>query len=228
MAKQTVDTSSPTVTHAGDVAVDSRSVSTKMKMDYLHGIGEPIQRRLDGIQGLLAHFRKPQLDIDALIMDAAGLIAKHMSIDAISIGLRDSRDGLYRYRAMVGFRDDAMEALKRISYRKEQFYENPEYHGSDVSKQTRLYLAEDNVLLDSELKSFNRPGLLTAKRTSTSESLEGDYMDIKILGPFDDLLGWIEISGTRSMRLPDATAIRWIEVIASIIGTAVMYKAAHG
>ena len=199
-----------------------------MRLDYLHGIGEPVQRRLDGVQELLSFFRKPQLDIDALLQESANQIAKHLMIDGVSIGLKDSKDGLYRYKAMAGMRSDAEATLKGLEYRKEQFYNNSEYRGTDISKQTRLYLAEDNAPKDSEEKSFNRPGLLAAKRMSDTESLEGDYLDVMILGPFDDMLGWIEISGTRTRQLPDATSIRWVELIASIIGAAVTYKTARG
>ncbi len=208
-------------------AVDSRAVALRMKMDYLHGIGDSTQRRMDGIQGILAHFRKPQLDIDTLLLEAANMISKTMGIDNVSIGLRDPKDGLYRYRAMVGFRTDATEGHKLISYSKEQF-SGGDYHGTDISKMSRVYLAEDNVLTESDQKAFNRPGLLGVKRTTTTESLEGDYIDIKILGQFDDLLGWIEISGTRSMQLPDTSTIKCVELIASIIGTAIMYKTARG
>jgi hypothetical protein len=199
-----------------------------MKLDYMHGVRDVNQKRLDALQSLLAHFRAPQLNIEALLQDAATLIARQAMIDSVSIGLRDPKDGLYRYRAMVGFRDDAVEALKRIAYRKEQFFNDPEYVGTDISKQSRLYLAEDNVILASEQKAFNRPVLLTMKRRTATDSLEGDYLDVKIWGAFDDLLGWIEISGTRTMQLPDIESIRWIETVASIVGAAVMYKSARG
>jgi hypothetical protein len=74
------------------------------------------------------------------------------------------------------------------------------------------------------LKAFNRPGLLTATRSTDSDSLEGDYIDVKILGVNDDLLGWIEISGTRTMKLPDATTLRWVEAIGSIIAAAITVR----
>jgi len=209
-------------------AIEASAVSTKMKLDYLHGIADPTQRRLDGVQALLAHFRRPQMDIDALLKDAVNMISRQMGIDGVAIGLRDQKDGLYRYKAMAGFRPDAVEALRRIAYRKEQFYEDPEYHGTDISKQSRLYLAEDNVIPAGDQNSFNRPALLKMKRTSLAESLEGDYIDVKILGPFDELLGWIEISGTRTMKLPDIASIKCVEIVASIVGAAVALKAARG
>lgn len=215
-------------TQSGDATVDHRYIPGKMKLDYLHSIRDTNMKRLDGLQSLLVHFASAQLNIDALLQEAASLITRQAMIDSVSIGLRDPKDGLYRYRAMSGFRDDAIEAHKRIAYRKEQFFDDSEFIGADISRQSRLYLAEDNLLTESEQKAFNRPVLLTMKRRTATESLEGDYIDVRILGAFDDLLGWIEISGTRTMQLPDTAAIRWVEVIASIIGAAVMYKTARG
>jgi len=212
----------------GDTTVDHRYIPGKIKLDYMHGVKDVNQKRLDAIQSLLAHFRAPQLNIDALLQEAASHIARQAMIDGVSIGLKDPKDGLYRYRAMVGFRDDAVEAQKRIAYRKEEFGNGTEYFGTDISRQSRLYLAEDNAPKDAELRAFNRPALLSMKRRSATDSLEGDYLDVKIWGPFDELLGWIEVSGTRTMQLPDVASIRWIETVASVIGAAVMYKSARG
>jgi len=213
----------------GGEHVDYKTIPSKMKMEYLHGIGDLSQRRLDGLQTLLAHLRKPKMNIDELLQEAANMISKQFAIDNVSIGLRDHKDGLYRYRAMVGFREDAIEAHKKIAYRKEQFYADSQFVGNDISKLSRLYLAEDNLITGDEEKAFNRPALLSMKRRTASESLEGDYIDTKIHGFYDELLGWIEISGTRTMQLPDSTTIRWIETVASIIGAAlILQKAREG
>ncbi len=208
--------------------MEPREIATKMKLDYLHGIGDAAQRRMDGIQALLAHFRKPQIDVDSFLQDAVNMISKHMGIDSVSIGLKDPKDGLYRYKAMAGFRPDAMDALRKLAYRKEQFFNDPEYHGADISKQSRIYLADDNVIPAGDVRAFNRPGLFATKRRTVTEALEGDYIDVKIWGPFDDLIGWIEVSGTRTMLLPDIPSIKCIEIIASIVGAGLTLKAARG
>lgn len=202
-------------------AVDYKTIPGKMKLDYMHGMRDQTQKSLEGIQNLLAHFRKPQLDIDSLLKDAANMIWRQLGIDSVSIGLRDPKDKLYKYKVMVGFRDDVVEAHKKISYTKEQFFDSPDYVGSDISDLSRIYMVEDNNPSEDDKKTFNRPGLLSAmKRRTSTDSLEGDYIDVRIYGANDDLLGWIEISGTRTMKLPSATTIRWVETIASIIGAA--------
>jgi len=207
--------------------IDHRTIPDKIKLDYSHGIKDPTQKALEGLQTLLSHFQGSQIDIDRFLNEAAEFISRQFGIDNVAIGLRDPKDGLYRYRAMAGFRGDALEAHKKIAYKKEQFFEEGEYHGVNISKYSRIYLAESNVPTEEEMRSYNRPVLLTMKRKDATDSLEGDYIDTGIYGSGDELLGWIEISGTRTMKLPDVTTIRWVEVIASIIAAALICSGAH-
>jgi hypothetical protein len=207
--------------------IDHRTIPDRIKLDYSHGIRDPTQKTLEGVQTLLSHFQGSYMDIDKLLNEAAEFIWRQFGIDNVAIGLKDPKDGLYKYRAMVGFRGDALEAHKKIAYKKDQFSEDGEFHGFKISKYSRIYLAEDNVLTEAERSAYNRPGLLTMKRKDPTDSLEGDYIDTGIYGRGDELVGWIEISGTRTLKLPDVTTIRWVEVIASIIAAALICSEAH-
>jgi len=130
-------------------------------------------------------------------------------------------DGLYRYEVMVGARADAEKAFRRIAYTADDFRENSKYKGTSLSKYSKLFLAEDSPYADGEKDSYSRPILLGMKRGSMTESLEGDYLDVHIYGMEDDLVGWIELSGTKTGNIPDVTTIRWVELISKIIGTAI-------
>lgn len=207
--------------------IDHRMVSDKIKLEYSHGRRDSTQKTLEGVQTLLSHFQDSPKDIDKFLNDVAELIWRQFGIDNVAIGLKDPRDGLYKYKAMVGFRADALEAHKKIVYKKEQFFEDGEYRGVKISRYSRLYLAEDNMPSEAETSAYNRPGLLSMKRRDATDSLEGDYIDVGIYGSRDELVGWIEISGTRTMKLPDVTTIRWVEVIASIIAMALICSEAH-
>ncbi len=202
-----------------------RTIPDRLRFDYRHGAVDPVQKSQEGIQSLLLHFRRPKVDVDVLLQDAANLISRLYGIADVAIGLRDPKDNMYRYRAIAGFRDQAMEGHRSLAYTKAQFYDGSGFNGSDISKYSRIYLEEDNVLSEEERRAYNRPGMLARRRLGPSDSLEGDYIDVKILGPGEDLLGWIEISGTRTMKLPDITTIRWVEVIASIIAAALVKHA---
>jgi len=213
--------------HTVRPVIDQRTIPDRIKFNYSHSIMDPTQRTLEGLHTLLAHIQGSHTDLDKLLNEAAELIWRQFGIDNVAIGLRDPKDGLYRYRAMVGFRGDALEGHKSIAYREEQFYDSPEFHGVKIGKYSRMYLAEDNVPSEVERGAYNRPGLLKMSRKDLTESLEGDYIDTGIYGSGDELIGWIEISGTRTMKLPDLTTIKWVEVIASVIATALISSKAR-
>lgn len=222
----TKETASPK-DYTPQTTVDPRTIPDKIALDYSHGIKDPTQKVLEGLQTLLSHVQGTQMDTDRFLKEAAEFIWHQFGIDNVAIGLRDPKDGLYKYRAMAGFREDALEAHRSITYRKDQFFEEGEYHGVKISKYSRIYLAESNVPSEEERRAYNRPVLLTMKRKDPTDCLEGDYIDTGIYGSDDELVGWIEISGTRTMKLPDVTTIRWVEVIASIIAVALTRRWAH-
>jgi len=195
-------------------------IARKWKLDYSF-VKDQTNRTLDGVQKLFSHFQKPEMDIHALLEDAANLIAQQFRIREVTIGLRSPVDGLYRYEVMVGARADAEKAFRRIAYTADDFRENSKYKGTSLSKYSKLFLAEDSPYADGEKDSYSRPFLLGMKRGSMTESLEGDYLDVHIYGMEDDLVGWIELSGTKTGNIPDVTTIRWVELISKIIGTAI-------
>lgn len=196
-------------------------IARKWKLDYSFAVKDQTNRTLDGVQKLFSHFQKPETDIRALLEDAANLIAQQLRIREVTIGLRSPVDGLYRYEVMVGARADAEKAFRRIAYTADDFRENSKYKGTSLSKYSKLFLAEDSPYADGEKDSYSRPFLLGMKRGSMTESLEGDYLDVHIYGMEDDLVGWIELSGTKTGNIPDVTTIRWVELISKIIGTAI-------
>lgn len=203
--------------------VDHESIARQLKRDYSFTIKDQTARIVNGIQSLCAHFEHKELDIHAFLSDAANLISRVFGIREVAIGLRNPGNGLFRYEVIVGSREDAEKALRRLVYTLDDFGENSKYKGTVISKYSVLFLAEDSPYSEGEKNSYSRQILLGSKRKSMTESLEEDYLDVYIYGIGDELLGWIEISGTRAGNLPDATTIKWIELISRIIGTALSY-----
>jgi len=66
---------------------------------------------------------------------------------------------------------------------------------------------------------FGRTYQLGEKRTSYDEFHEGDYIDFWIYGSNDDLIGWIELTRSGDGKLPSRTSVRWIELIADVLGS---------
>lgn len=178
---------------------------------------------MDGLQPLFDHIQRPEADLNALLQEAASFLARQFSLREVTIGLR-GQDGLYRYEALVGVREDAEKAHKRITYTAADFSDDGKYKGTWLSKNCKLFLSEDIPYADDEKNSYSRQLLLGSKRKSLTDCIEGDYIDIYIRGHGEDIVGWIELSGTVTGELPDVGILRWAELVGSILGCAIRLK----
>ncbi len=205
--------------------VSPDQVEINLKMAYLKTRRDPNSRVLEGFVTLLEHFQKNHLVLAALLQEAADLIRSRFTLRYVMIGLK-GQDGTYRYEVMSGMRDDSWAAHKKKVYTLESFATSVPgwYSVGVISKLSRVYLEEKNPLGPGYETSVNRPALLSQQRSSVDSSLEADFFNTLINGPRDELLGWIEYPGTVSGKLPDATVIRNIEVIASILGAAIIHQ----
>lgn len=206
--------------------IDHRDIAMKWRMDYTFSSGDLASRGLDVLHELCSHMCTSPIDVKALCEDAARLIVKQFGMRDTTIGLKSEKDGLFRYHVIVGIRKEAEEALRKSAYTVDDFLSDKKYKGTTISKYTRLYLAEDSPYADTEKDTYSHPVLLSSRRRSLTESLEGDYVDVHILGAKDELLGWIEISGTRTGNLPDIHTIRWVEMVSRVLAIALINDAA--
>lgn len=201
--------------------VRPEDVERKYKLEYLYSREDHARKVIDKVLALMAKYRARTMDVHGLMQEAADLINKNFSIKEVTIGLRSPNDGKYRYEVMSGLRRDAWEAHKNLVYDAEQFSEVGGYHARRISKRTMLFLAEDQPYVDGEEDTFNRPILLKARRRTDDDCIEGDYLNIHILGKDDEMLGWVEISGTRDGKFPDPVTLRWIELLSELVASAI-------
>lgn len=204
--------------------VDYKDIPKKLKSDYERAVREQSGRTLAAVQALMQQIESPQPDVRKLMLDASNLISRQFGISNVAVGLKGP-DGLFRYDILVGFREDAIAERKKIAYRKEDFYDAGPYKGYWISRYTKLYFSEDHPYAEFEAAAYNRPILLKdSKRRSLNESIEGDYVDVYIYDANNELIAWIETSGTRTGQMLDATSIRWMELMGCIIGVALRKK----
>ena len=178
-------------------------------------------RSLDIFTTLLAHFEKPQMSLHDIAQEATQIIHKQFRLRWVLIGLKSEVDGKYRYEVHTGMRDDAWKRQSTKVYRYEDFNMTKNYIAGEISQLTRVYLEEDNPLPKEDEIVVNRPALLKLRRRLAEDTLEADFIDTLIVGPNNDLLGWIEYPGTLTDKFPDPLMIRYIEVVASIIAAAI-------
>ncbi len=201
----------PTFASAKDVVI-------KMRLDYSRGVKDQTTRGLEALCRLCWEFEKPNLDSETFMKEIVDTILKLFSIESVGIGVRDPTDNLYRYRVVGGLDKEIEDGYRKLRYTKEQLLAPRSYPSYEISKHTRLFLAEDHPYADGEEFTYRHPGLLGMTRRSVTDSLEADYLDILFYDPMGDVLGFIEVSGTRMRKLPDATTIKWIELLAGVLG----------
>jgi hypothetical protein len=201
--------------------VDPDTVKRKLRFDYMKARNEASFKSLDMFTTLLAHFEKPQISIRDMIQEATQIIQKQFRLRWVMIGLKSSADGKYRYEVHTGMRDEAWKRQSSKYYKYEDFNMTQGYIAGEISKLSRVYLEEDNPLPKEDEIVTNRPALLRMRRKLAEDTLEADFIDTLIVGPNNDLLGWIEYPGTLTGKFPDPLMIRYIEVIASIIAAAI-------
>jgi hypothetical protein len=204
----------------GDIRQDE--VERKLKLEYLYGQRDRTRKLLDDLHTLVSHTYDRKTNTKGLLQDAADMIHKQLLIREVTIGIRSPSDGKYRYEVMSGLRPEAWKAHQGIEYAHEEFHDQTIFGGRWISKHTKVFLAEDEPFQEGEEDTFNRPILLKANRRSVDDCVEGDYLDVDITSYDGNMLGWIEVSGTREGRFPDSTCIRWLELIASILAIALL------
>jgi hypothetical protein len=201
-----------------------REVAMHVSMDYAHGIKDHTAKTVEEICALCASVNRPEYELDSFLMDVARMISRLFGIASTAIAVWNRTHQVYRYRVVTGVCKEAADAYKSITYTKERSTDEETYPSHKISRLTQLYLCEERPYAEGEKRSYERPGMLGMKRRHYTDSLEGDYMDFDFIGAGDELIGWIEISGTRMKRLPETSVIRWIELIACIVGTVIQLK----
>jgi len=200
------------------------AVANRIRIEYRHASMKPEIKVLESLQKIISDCQSPHLSKSAFLNAVAQYIYRQLNIHSLSIGIKDPNDGKYHYVAFAGLRKAAEDTLRNCVYSKEDFLDPKKYPYFSISRCTKLFLAEHNPYAPGEEGSYNRPLMLTQSRNSFDDTIEGDYLDIMILDDRHEITGWIEISGTKHGKLPDATTIYWLELVASIIGMILTVK----
>lgn len=204
--------------------VDPADVARKMKTDYTHSVKDHTTKALEVVCEHCWKLERSEHNTQDFLRETAELISKYFGIASVAIAVRDPLDKLYRYKIVNGVEKEVVEGFKNIAYTRDQVNDDKTYPGHEISSHTKIYLAEEHPYANGEEFSYKRPGLIGMKRRAITDSLEADYIDFFFYGPDKDILGWIETSGTRLRKLPDSTTIRWIELIAFLVGRALQTR----
>jgi len=204
--------------------VEPRDVALRMRLDYSHGVKDLNTKVIEEITTLCSKIKRSNLDLDSFLTDTAEMVSRLFGIASVAIAIWDPAMRHFKFRVATGLGQEGVALYKSLTFSKEQMLDDKNYPCYEISKQTKLYMSEDHPYVDGQESTFARPNLLGMKRRSLTDSLEADYLCVFIYGSNDEILGWIEISGTRLRKLPDVTTIKWIEMIACIMGAVLRTK----
>jgi hypothetical protein len=206
----------------GSAAINPDLIKKRMRLDYQYSCSNP-SNAIDCIHELINELSDPNLDMHRFLHDAANTICTRLCVKEVTIGLKDPKDGLFRYQVMAGLEESEWEAHKKLAYTRDQFDDPVLYKYMEISKYTRLFLAEDNPYGNGEEETYSKPLMLLSERKSLEDTIEGDYLDIYIYGKGDELKGWLEISGMNNGKFPDIQTIKVVELLASVISIALAH-----
>ena len=201
-------------------AINSELIKRRMWLDYQKASNDPANDRLECVHELMDKLVDPSMERERFLWDAANTISSKLAIEEVTIGVRDLKDGLYRYQAMCGLEDSEWDAHKKLSYTREQFDTQDVYKYKEISVHTRLFLVEDNPYGAGEDDTYKKDLMLHDKRSSLEDTIEGDYLDTLVFGKNNELIGWIEIGGMKNGKFPDGQTIITLELLAAVIGAA--------
>lgn len=194
-----------------------KAVEQAIREQRVHPVSTEDGMTLDGIQKFLATAQIPPVTIENVIHEAALAICRIFSFKEVSIGVKSQIDGRYRYEEIVGQSKTSEEALRRLSYNLEEFFDPTKYPSIRLSKVTELCIVEEKPFPDSEKDTFNRPSLLSGTRNSPDEFVEGDYIDIAMYTPEDEMIGWIELGRPMHSKMPSILKIKRLELFSYVL-----------
>ena len=162
---------------------------------------EPFEKFLRKISKFLNDSKAPGRDRKSILMSALMTIQSFTKFRECTIGLRDL-DGMYRFKAMTGFADEAMRAREELTFSAEDMKDIAFYRPVIICRFALFHLLERKPYKPGMERTYNRPELLSASRKNPDDMIEGDYIEILIRGRSQEILGWIELSGTSDGKLP--------------------------
>jgi len=176
----------------------------------------PNEKFLAIVMDLFKKSKTPSIAFDTILLDILQAIQSFATFNELTIGLRDS-DGLYRFKAMIGFRPEALQARKEISYTVHDMKDYFTYKPVIICRFTNFHVVERKPFKPGMEEMYNRPDMLEDIRRNPDDMIEGDYVEVIITGKDRDILGWFELSGTSDGKLPSRETLIQLEFFSQCI-----------
>jgi hypothetical protein len=194
---------------------------------YIENTYSPIPRDqfekiIDNYLTLIESAGERKLPLDAVLDQTCKIIFRLFGFREVLIGLKSRDDFHYRYVKLFGASQESSEVYRKIRYTTEDMISQEKFPHFKTGRLSELDPVEGLPEYEKEL--FTRKFQLGESRKSHDEFHEGDYMDFWVRGTSGDLVGWIEVLNPSDGKLPPRSTVRWIELLASILGIAISQR----
>ena len=157
-------------------------------------------------------------DLKSVLNEVMIALHRFLGFRQITIALRDNSTNLYRYGYFMGFTQTAIAEYKKIEYCYEDLFDIKNYPRIKISDSVHIFPSEFTAYKPGEEGTFNHPSKLGKPRNELEDLLEDDYFNVFMYDHDKKCIGWLEISGTPDGKLPTRESVRWLELIASMLG----------
>ena len=198
-------------------------INSPLSLEHLQYLREKYSSRQEGEEAteafddFIVNYTTSGANIDTTLKALIRFIHRFFGFEYVAIALRNEKDGLYRYVYSIGLPAEADSSYKKIAYSSSDLFDDATFPSVKICRFSRFYIAEKKPYKPGEESSYTRPNLLTLTRGHIDDMIEGDYIDIYLHKSPNDVMGYFELAGTRSGKLPEKGTIKQIELIAVFI-----------
>ena len=183
---------------------------------------DQFEKIIDNYVSLIELAGERRQSMDAILEQACRIIFRQFGFREILIGLKSREDFHYRYEKLFGVGSESTDVYKKVRYTTEDMVSQERFPHIKTGKLSELDPVEG--LPEYEKDLFSKKFRLGEARKSQDEFHEGDYFDVWIHGNNGDLVGWVELLNPSDGKLPPRSTIRWIELLASILGAIITQR----
>jgi hypothetical protein len=184
---------------------------------YSSGLETLEEQFLDGIRNLIVGVIESGPTLESILQEASNRIQIFFQFKKVAFSIR-CRDGSYRYLAVIGFKDAATK--RKIIYPPQKISKDIIPYGSGsirICKNAHFHLSEKIPHDQGRENIENRSNLLGMVRQHPDDMVEGNLITITLEGKNKEIIGWIEVSGTVSGKLPGRETILKLEFLGSCL-----------
>lgn len=183
-----------------------------IRKKFTHIPDDENQEMIINIQNWVLQSTKSRQSLKELLDYSARTIYRIFRFKEIAIGVRDQKDGLYKYVTLIGSTKESEKAQRKLTYTSEEIWDYGKYPSIKLSTVSEFCTS------DGLRETYNRPSELDKERESIDDFIEGDYIDISIFDSQLQLIAWMELGNPKDRKIPSKQTLLWVELFASTLG----------